>query len=582
MSKSHERGSLKRSLEKLCCFFDWADIYRKMDEMDDIQLLREYAEWRSEAAFATLVSRHIDLVYSSAMRQVGNHHAAEEITQSVFLLLARKAGALDARTVVPVWLFRTARLTAANYLRAEIRRTRRELEAYMQSNQHNDSDQLWHELAPLLNDAVAGLRETDREAIVLRFLKGKDYKELAAALGTTEPAAQMRVSRALEKLRRLFAKQGVVVPTAALAGLLAANATQAAPAGMAATVATAAIHGAALTASHLTLLQAALKFMAWTKFKIAVGVGVVVLFAYQHRQNALLAEQIAAGTRALRSGAETAAVQESRIRELQGQTSAIANSGREQQQELARLRARRKTNASPAAAQAGIAPTTVLSAALEDPFTREAMLSEFTDTARRRWRPLVEQLKLSADAAAKLYQIGSDWCLKNVETIAAFTAEKITANAAVETATEAEQDARNELRALLGDDAMSKFDACNRTFPARALDDQFNQQLGFFHLDDQQRSRLRDLINSQPYEVAAGLAGDLSVSQMVNLDEMNRCLTEQKQANQSILQDAAEFLQPDQVDALRQMQQFNESQQQRSILRFLRKLRIDPHTAPML
>ena len=118
--------------------------------MDDSQLLREYAGRRSEEAFATLVSRHIDLVYSTAVRQVGNHHAAEEITQTVFLLLARKARALDARTVVPVWLFRAARLTAANYLRAEIRRGRRELEAYMQSDQHNEPARLWQEVAPLL------------------------------------------------------------------------------------------------------------------------------------------------------------------------------------------------------------------------------------------------------------------------------------------------------------------------------------------------------------------------------------------------------------------------------------------------
>lgn len=549
--------------------------------MNDIQLLQEYAGRSSEDAFGTLVCRHIDLVYSTAMRQVGNHHAAEEITQTVFLLLARKARTFDARTVLPVWLFRAARLSATNYLRAEIRRSRREQEVYMQNDVHNDPERMWQEVAPLLNDAIAGLRETERQAIVLRFLKGKDYKELAAALGTTEPAAQMRVSRALEKLRKLFAKRGVVVPSVVLSGLLAANATQAAPAGLASTVATAAIHGAALTGSQLTLLEGALKFMAWTKFKIAVGAGAVVLLACQYHQNTRQAEQLTAAQQVLRSGGEAGAGQESRIRDLQEQTSALANSAREQEQELARLRARRKADTSKAAAQASV-PTTLLSAALDDPVAREALLGEFVDSARRHWQPLVQQLKLSPDAAAKLYQIGGDWFMKNAETISTFTEGKITAEAAVQSAADTEQSARNRLHALLSGDGMSKFDECNQTFPARALDDQFNQQLGFFHLDAQQRAKLRALINAQPYEVTAGLAGDFSVSQMVNPDEMERCLSEQKQANQSLLQGAAQFLQPDKVDALQLMQQFNEAQQRRSILRALRKMPINSHVAPTL
>jgi RNA polymerase sigma factor (sigma-70 family) len=99
--------------------------------MDDMALLQEYALRNSEEAFATLVSRHIDLVYSAALRHVGNHHQAQEITQAVFVILARKARSLSPKTVLPGWLFQTARLTAANHLRSEIRRARREQEAYM-------------------------------------------------------------------------------------------------------------------------------------------------------------------------------------------------------------------------------------------------------------------------------------------------------------------------------------------------------------------------------------------------------------------------------------------------------------------
>src|SRR5882672_8878843 len=114
-----------------------------MPAMDDMDLLREYAWRNSEEAFATLVSRHLDLVYSAALRQVGNHHHAEEISQAVFVILARKARSLGPGTILPGWLFRTARLTAANYLRTELRRARREQEAYMQSNPSDNPGEPW-------------------------------------------------------------------------------------------------------------------------------------------------------------------------------------------------------------------------------------------------------------------------------------------------------------------------------------------------------------------------------------------------------------------------------------------------------
>src|SRR5688572_23849813 len=133
-----------------------------MDDMDDMELLREYALRNSEPAFATLVSRHVDLVYSAALRHVGNHHRAEEITQAVFVILARKAGSFGSKTVLSGWLFQTTRLTAANYVRTETRRARREQEAYMQSNPDENSNDVWQQMSPILNDVIAELGETDR------------------------------------------------------------------------------------------------------------------------------------------------------------------------------------------------------------------------------------------------------------------------------------------------------------------------------------------------------------------------------------------------------------------------------------
>src|SRR5258708_1702702 len=307
-----------------------------MQTMGDMELLKEYASRHSEAAFAALVSRHVDLVYSAALRHVGGHHQAEEVTQAVFIILARKARSLSSGTVLAGWLFRTARLTAANYLRGEMRRARREQEAYMQSNPSENPGDPWREVAPVLNNAIGDLGEKDRDAIVLRFLKGKGYREVAAEMGGSEEAAQMRVSRALEKLRKMFAKRGVVLTVAALGGLMTAQGTQAAPVGLAASIAATAIQGTALTASSLALVEKTLKIMAWTKAKFAVGASVLVLLAYQYHQNSVQAQQLVSARQVLSGQREAVEVQDSRIFELVRQTAAIVETRRQQEQELGR------------------------------------------------------------------------------------------------------------------------------------------------------------------------------------------------------------------------------------------------------
>src|ERR1039458_5655548 len=124
-----------------------------MDEPTDIALLRDYALRNSEEAFTTLVQRHIRLVYSVALRQLGNTHQAEEVTQAVFIILARKAAGFRRGAMLTGWLYQTARLTTANFLRSERRRHRREQEAHMQSEiRESHAEPVWQGLAPLLDD----------------------------------------------------------------------------------------------------------------------------------------------------------------------------------------------------------------------------------------------------------------------------------------------------------------------------------------------------------------------------------------------------------------------------------------------
>ena len=247
---------------------------------DDMELVRQYARDSAEEAFAALVSRHVNLVHSVALRLVRDPHLAGEVTQTVFIILARKAGSLSPRTVVAGWLCQTARYTAAKALTQQRRRQQREQEAYMQSTSGNEPDAgVWRQIEPLLDEAMAQLGERDHSALVLRYFEGRNFKDVSAALGTSEAGAKMRVSRALEKLRKFFARRGLAFSAAAVAGAVSANSVQAAPAGLAVTATAAAVKGTAVSASTLTLLNTTLKLMAWTKLKTTVVVVVVALVA---------------------------------------------------------------------------------------------------------------------------------------------------------------------------------------------------------------------------------------------------------------------------------------------------------------
>jgi RNA polymerase sigma factor (sigma-70 family) len=251
-----------------------------MTEMDDHELLQQYARRGSEAAFALLVKRYVNLVYSAALRFTANAHDAEEVTQVVFVILARKAAGLSPRVVLSGWLYHTTRFTAANFVKVDVHRQQREQEVYMESISSPADDGSWKQIAPLLDDAMGHLGESDRNAVVLRFFENKSAREVAAALMLNESTAQRRLNRAVEKLRRFFNKRGVLFPVAVLTAAISAHSVQAAPAALANSVTAVAIaKGAAATGSTVTLINGTLKLMAWTKMKIAVITASMLLLA---------------------------------------------------------------------------------------------------------------------------------------------------------------------------------------------------------------------------------------------------------------------------------------------------------------
>jgi RNA polymerase sigma factor (sigma-70 family) len=247
---------------------------------DDMALVREYAQSNSEQAFATLASRHVNLVYSVALRQVRDPHLAEEITQSVFIILAGKAKSLSPKTILSGWLCRTARYVSANTLSIQRRRQFREQEAHMESILNKPEPGVWNQIAPLLDEALNCLGEKEHDAVVLRFFDGKELKQVGAAMGTTEDAARMRVNRGVEKLRDFFTKKGVTLSATAITGAVAANSVQAAPVGLAATITAGALSGTTITTTAVIAATKAIGMTTLQKTIItatlaaAVGTGI--------------------------------------------------------------------------------------------------------------------------------------------------------------------------------------------------------------------------------------------------------------------------------------------------------------------
>ena len=257
-----------------------------MNARTDSELLRDYAENASESAFAELVRRHIDLVYSSALRLVVDPHLAEDVSQATFATLAREGRHLTGRALLSGWLHRTALNLAAKLVRTEMRRRAREQEAYAMQTTQPEPDPGWKQVAPKLDAALDTLTESDRAVILLRYFEKKTASEIGATLKLSEEAAQKRVARAVERLRDLLAGQGVTLSATALGSLIATQAVFAAPAGLSTSVSAVALTGGAAAAG---ITPATLKLIVMSKLKVSVvsalivgGLALPFLLQHQH------------------------------------------------------------------------------------------------------------------------------------------------------------------------------------------------------------------------------------------------------------------------------------------------------------
>jgi RNA polymerase sigma factor (sigma-70 family) len=185
-------------------------------EIDERQLLAAWTEHRDARAFENLVRQYVDLVYAAARRQLQNAAAAEDVSQAVFLVLARKAHRLSPRQSLGPWLLVVTRYACRETRREERRRRTRETlavthirrDASMETPTQNRE---FSDARALLDEHLARLGTLDRTALVLRYLEERPVDEVAARMGVNEAAAKKRIARAIERLRALFLRTGVTL-----------------------------------------------------------------------------------------------------------------------------------------------------------------------------------------------------------------------------------------------------------------------------------------------------------------------------------------------------------------------------------
>ncbi|HEY5914001.1 MAG TPA: sigma-70 family RNA polymerase sigma factor [Verrucomicrobiae bacterium] len=255
------------------------------------ELLAEYAKNGSEAAFRKLVSSYVDLVYSTAFRIVGRDQAlAEDVTQTVFVDLARKARTLSPKVMLGGWLHRNTCFAAAKAVRGEQRRRERERQAVEMNALMNDSEENYADVAPILDEAINQMEPEDRLAVLLRFYERQDFRSIGCAVGTSEDGARMRVNRALEKLHALLRQKGVTASVAAVGSVLTVEAVTAAPAGLSSKVATAAFAGSSGALGLMSVLAKCTTLAGGVKVALVLVISTVVVtlvgsYASQRQQS---------------------------------------------------------------------------------------------------------------------------------------------------------------------------------------------------------------------------------------------------------------------------------------------------------
>jgi RNA polymerase sigma factor (sigma-70 family) len=537
--------------------------------IDDGQLLQRYTRERSESAFGELVTRHIDLVYSVALRVTGgDSHLAQDVTQTVFLDLARKAPSLPHVAVLAGWLYRHAWFTAAKMVRTERRRQIREQTAMEMRALDDNTGSPWELIAPHLDEGLNQLSASDRDAIVLRFFKQQDFRVIGAALGVSEDTAQKRVSRALEKLRGVLSKRGATLTATALASALTAEAVVAAPAGLAVSVSTTALAGAATVGTGLSLTT--MKVMAMTKLQ--VGVAGVILIAgmatpllLQHQSLSRMREE----NNRLREQTQSLQQQATQMAQLAAENQRLSNllahaGGAEplKQAQLGELlRLRGEVTRLRANAQADAKAVNPMAEMLKSPEGKEMMKANMRAMGlmvARSYAKLFADLHLTSEQSAAMKDLMRKKTMAGADMITAAMsgqADPAQLQAQAVQVKPAQAALEDQIKQLLGDGNYAQYQAYGTTLSERMVVTQLSDQLASSPkaVPPEQEQQLFDAMVEErqnfkfttDFSDPSKLQGD--VASYYTEDNKNRYLQELEQLSQRYLARAQNILSPEQL-----------------------------------
>ena len=532
------------------------------ERQDARTLLAEYAGTRSETAFREVVSRYVNLVYSTAVRLVdGDSHLAEDVCQRVFADLAKMAGGFSKDVMLGGWLHRHTCYLAKKTMRAERRRQAREEQAVQMNEIENCSTANFTAIAPILDEAINKLGAEERQAIVLRYFEEKDFRSVGDALGSSEEAARKRVNRALEKLRGLLSRRGVTLSAAGLGAVLEAHAIAAAPAGIAMGITTAALAtvstggGTALTTLYLMSMT---KFQGGVIAAVTVALSIPLVMQYQAK------EKLRHENEALRVQAEqveTLKTENARLAKLVPSATHVAPSNNNAQiSELMKLRGevgvlRKTANQAEAVVEAG--KQSPLSGITANPEMQKMIRDQQKMGLSQVYKTFGKNANLPTEKVEALNELLADAVMVNIDHITAGLrdAKSVEEMDQVFTRQEAATDAK--VKELIGDEAFAQYKDYNRNLVSSITAEQFKGMMlkGDKETKEAQGRQLYELLEQEKQRALAhaGLPADYQLVPTLNFrnfaseDVAERNIKLLDSIYEQVQNQASAFLSPEEV-----------------------------------
>ncbi len=471
---------------------------------DTRQLLADYLDSGSEAAFRDLVASYVDLVYSAAIRLVnGDAHLAEDVAQTVFADLAKLARTLPRDVMLGGWLHRHTCFIASKVLRTERRRQERERQAVAMNALEDHSAANLASLTPVLDEAVNQLNPEDRAAILLRFFEQKDFRSVGESLGSTEEAARKRVDRALEKLQGLLKVRGVTLSGAALASVLAAHSVSAAPVGLAVAASSFALASAASGAgTTLTILE----IMSLTKLKVAVitavvAAGVAIPWVIQHQTETKLAEANDA-LRQQRLQSEQLAAENARLTRLAATPTPAPVATNNSSLELLRLRGEVARLRQDVASRTN--GPSVLSGIKADPAMWQTIREQQKVGMGMLYKDFAKKLNLPKEQTDKFTELLADDVMENIDHITAVLRDGLTPQQMEPIFAGQEAAMLEKVQALLGDEALGQYQEYSQRMASNISAEQFKSMMS--GEKEEKDAKARQFYNLMLAETAQALA----------------------------------------------------------------------------